>query len=183
MNAPGKQIYRVVINAAIDEVWRALTKRGEVLPFFFGSVMDVVELAPGARICMRTRDGKFTGVVGDILTCEPPHKLAHTFKFTALDEPPCIVTYELREVDGGTQFTLTTEQVPPDTQTEKYMAQGGDFIVATLKGVVEGRLPWKSRFVLLMCRLTQPLTPGRCRSEHWPNVDPPPLDEPRSPTA
>ena len=130
--------------------------------------MDTKELKPGSRICMRTPDGKFTGVVGDIIDFEPPHLFSHTFKFTNNDDPPCVVRYELKEIDGGTEFTLVTENVPPNTETEKYMSQGGDFIVATLKGHIEGRLPMKSRFILFMCWATKPFTPKRCLSQNWP---------------
>lgn len=76
------------------------------------------------------------------------------------------MSYELKEVEGGTEFTFITENVLPEMETEKYMKQGGDFIVATLKGHIEGRMPFKSRLILFMCWATKPMTPNRCRSEN-----------------
>lgn len=51
------------------------------------------------------------------------------------------------------------------TKTEKYMADGGRFITETLKSLVEtGKPPVKSRFILLMCRLTQWMSPKKSLS-------------------
>ncbi len=163
-----KHVTRVHIAGSIQQVWDALTQQGKPLPFFFGSVMHTTGLHPGAQLRMRTECGTYTGVVGEILEVDPPHKFSHTFKFTNRDDPPCKVTYELKEVDGGTEFTLISEDLPEGTGTERDMVSGGAIITSTLKGLVEGRLPFKSRFILLMCRLMKPFTPKRSRSEHWP---------------
>lgn len=164
-----QQICKVLIKAPIQDVWNALTKEGEVLPFFFGSVMHTTGLKPGAQLRMRTPNGKFTGVVGEILECNPPHRFSHTFRFTNFDDPPCVVIYELKEVDGGVEFTLISDKVPVGTKTEKNMAQGGPFITDVLKSLVEtGRPSFGKRILLCIISLMGPLSPARCRSEHWP---------------
>jgi len=164
-----RQIYRVVIEAPIEAVWDALTKQGEVLPFFFGSVLHTTGLRPGAPIRMRTPDGKFTGVVGEVLEIDPPHRYSHTMKFTDLDDPICRVTYELKEIEGGVEFTLITEGVPAGTKTEGYMKQGGDFITKALKVYVEtGKPTWMARMIMCMGKLSAFMTPRKCRSENWP---------------
>ncbi len=169
MSQTKKNITRVHIEGTIQQVWDALTKEGEPLPFFFGSVMHTTGLKPGAQIRMRTDCDKYTGVVGEILEVDPPYKFSHTFKFTHVDDPPCKVTYELKEVDGGVEFTLISEDMPAGSKTEKSMVGGSAIIVATLKGMIEdGKPPFKSRFILLMCRLTKWMTPKRSRSENWP---------------
>lgn len=164
-----KQIHRIVIRASLQEVWDALTQEGEVLPFFFNSVLHTSTLAPGAPMRMRSKDGKYTGVVGEVLELEPPYRYVTTFKFTNFDDPPCKVTHELKEVEGGVEYTLISENVPVGTKTEKQMQQGGSFIVKTLKGCVEnGKPPFSSRMLLGMIGLFAPLTPKQCLSEHWP---------------
>ena len=164
-----KSVSRVTINASIQEVWDTLTKEGEVLPFFFNSVLHTSTLAPGAPMRMRSPDGKYTGVVGEVLELEPPHRYVTTFKFTNFDDPVCKVTHELKEVAGGVQYTLISEEVPAGTKTEKQMKQGGDFIVKTLKGVVEtGKPPMSSRFILLMITLFTWTTSKKCLTEYWP---------------
>ena len=160
---PSRQLYRVNINASIEDVWDVLTRQGQPLPFFFGSVLHTTGLCPGAPIRMRTPNNKYTGVVGEVLEFEPPHRYSHTFKFTSLDDPVCNVTYELKQLESSVELTLITERVPPDTKTEKYMAGGGVFITETLKAIVEtGRPPLKSRFILLMCA---PVTPDDAKAD------------------
>jgi uncharacterized protein YndB with AHSA1/START domain len=164
-----RQVYRVVIEAPIQQVWETLTQTGKPLPFFFGSVLHTTSLAPGAPVRMRTPNGKYTGVVGEVIDFDPPHRYSHTFKFTSLDDPICTVIYELKEIEGGTEFTLITENVPAGTKTADYMASGGELITSTLKALVEtGKPPFKTRMILTMIGLTAWMTPKQCRSEHWP---------------
>ncbi|MEM6573757.1 MAG: SRPBCC domain-containing protein [Pseudomonadota bacterium] len=164
-----KAIYRVVINAPIETVWSELVKTDQVLPFFFGAVCKTPEqLEVGAPVAMQTTNGKYRSVVGKVLDFSPPHRYAHTFKFTNHDDAPCTVTYELKEVAEGVEFSLITTNVPVGTKTEKGMAQGGPFIVNTFKSVVEnGRPTFGGRLMLGIIGLVQPLTPKVCRSENW----------------
>ncbi|MCB1182307.1 SRPBCC domain-containing protein [bacterium] len=169
MSATTKQVYRVMIEAPVEKVWEVLTQSGRPLPFFFGSVLHTTSLGPGAPIRMRTPDGKNTGVVGEVLEFDPPRRYAHTFKFTSENDPLCRVTYELEPVDGGTRFTLTSEEVPVGTKTEKYMGQGTEFICNTLKSLVEtGQPNLKQKFFLFMMKCTSFMTPRQSRSENWP---------------
>lgn len=165
-----KAIYRVIIDAPIETVWAELVKIDEVLPFFFGAVCKTTgELTIGSPIAMQTPNGKYRSVVGKVLEFSPPHRYAHTFKFTGYDDPPCTVTYELKETPEGIEFSLTTTNVPVGTKTEKGMAQGGKFIVETFKSVVENGTPsFGGRMMLGMMRLFQPLTPKVCKVENWP---------------
>ena len=164
-----KLVSQVIIRAPIQKVWDTLTKEGEPLPFFFGSVLHTTSLGPGAPIRMRTPDGKYTGIVGEVLELEPPTRYVHTMKFTDLDEAHCKVSYDLREVEGGVEFTLTTEDLTPGSKTEKYVTQGSQMIADTIKGVVEtGKPPFKTRMLLCVVGLMRPFTPKKCRSENWP---------------
>lgn len=169
MSETSQQVSKVMINAPIQTVWNVLTQRGKPLPHFFGNVLHTTNLEPGAPIQMRTPNGKYTGVVGEILEFDPPRRFCHTFKFTNFDDPPCRVTYELREVDGGTEFTLISDQIPRGTKTEKQMAQGGPFITDVLKSVVEtGRPAFGKRLILGIIGLTAPFAPSKCKAENWP---------------
>jgi hypothetical protein len=126
-----------------------------------------VIIKPGAQLRMRTPNGKYTGVVGEIIECNPPWRFSHTFRFTNLNDPPCRVTYELKEVDVGVEFTLISDDVPCGTKTEGQMAQGGGFITSVLKSVVEtGRPSLGYRLLLLLIRIMP--SPAACKSEHWP---------------
>lgn len=165
----GRSYYRVTINAPIHKVWAELTRTDSVLPFFFNSVCRTTGLEPGAPVRMVSKNGKFAAVVGEVLEFDPPHRYAHSFKFTSLDDPMCVVRYVLKEVDGGTEFTLISEGVPLGTKSEKYMTSGSKFIADNLKAWVETGKPTPGgRFALFMMGLAAFMTPARCRAENWP---------------
>ncbi len=162
-------VFKIHIAAPIERVWEAITKEGEVLPFFYNSVMHTPALQPGSPIRMRSPNNKYTGVVGDILVVEPPHRFAHTMMFTQLNDPPSKVTYELTAHGAGTDLVLLIEDVPAGTKSEGYMMAGGPFITETLKGCVEqGKPPFKHRLFLGMIGLFAFMTPKVCRTENWP---------------
>jgi len=168
-SADDRNYYRVVIRAPIEKVWAELTRTDTLMPFFFNSVCKTTGLTKGAPVRMVSKNGKFTAIAGEVVEFDPPNCYAHTFKFTSLDDPPCLIRYELKEVDEGTEFTLISEGVPAGTKSENYMAQGGNFITANFKAYVEtGKPTAGGRFALFMMGLTALFTPSVCRSENWP---------------
>ncbi len=163
-----KSIYSIMIDALIGRVWDELVKTDTVLPFFFGAVCDTTGLKPGAAMAMRSKDGKHTSVVGEVLEFDPPHRYAHSFKFTNYDDPPCKVTYDLKGVDGRTEFRLITENALAGSKTEKAMARGNGFIGGNLKSLVESGKPlFSGRMVMLIGALTGWMMPRITRSENW----------------
>ncbi|MBL0869446.1 MAG: SRPBCC domain-containing protein [Phycisphaerales bacterium] len=166
-----QSVFRVTIAADRQRVWQEITRTDAPIACFFNSRMYLgpAGLTPGSKLAMRTPDAKFTGVVGEILECEPPARLTHTFRFTNLDDEPCIVRYDLREVDGGTEFTLSIYNATPGSKTQKQMVQGSKLITSTLKSVIEtGKPSLGVRLIFTLMGLMSFTTPKRCRSEHWP---------------
>jgi uncharacterized protein YndB with AHSA1/START domain len=163
-------VSKILIKGRIEDVWREITKTNEPQLAMFGAQMHRLSLGTGSPLQMRTPDGKYTSVVGEVLEAAAPHRFSHTMKFTAYDDPYAKVTYDLREVPGGVEFTLTSEEIAPGTKTEKAMRQGGDFIVKTLQQVVENGKPSVStRMIYAMFGLLGPLmTPGKSKSQRWP---------------
>ncbi len=126
-------------------------------------------LQAGSVMHMRSPDGKYTAVIGEILECEPPHRFSHTFRFTHLNDPECKVTFELKEIDGGVELTLLSEQLPAGSKTAKSMIQGSAFITDVLKSVCEtGRPSFSKRFLLKVIGWTSFMSPKACRAENWP---------------
>jgi len=164
-----KAVFRVFIRGSIQDVWREITKERELQKCMFNMRLDTDGLRPGGQIRMRSPSGRYTGVVGEVLEFNPPHRYVHTFRFTQFDDPPCTVIHELKEVEGGVEYTLTNENVPAGTRTAKQMNQGGALICKTLKAVVEsGRPSFGVRLLYRLFGLLEPLTPRKCRSENWP---------------
>ena len=78
--------FRVEIQGSIEDVWQEITRTDAPIAAFFNSRMEVGRLAAGSRLAMRTPDGKYTGVVGEILEYDPPRRFVHTFQFTQYDD-------------------------------------------------------------------------------------------------
>ena len=162
-------VFKVFIRGPIEKVWREITKTDEVQQCFFNMKMDTNRMEVGGEIRMRTKSGKNTGAVGEILVHEPPHRFGHTFRFTQYDDPPCKVFYDLKEVDGGTEFTMTLEDLPKGSKTAKDMVRGGPMITNTLKAIVEtGRPTLGTRALYVVFGLMEPLSPKSMRTENWP---------------
>ena len=164
-----RQVYKVLINAPIETVWSELVDTTRPRPFLWNGSWDTPGLAPGNPYRVSSNQGKAVAVIGRILEIDPPHRLVTTFRLTALPDPPSRVTYMLEEKDGGTEFSLITEQVLAGSKSEKSMASGSRFIVDNLKAYVEtGKVMVGARITLALYSLMAPLMPKTMRAENWP---------------
>ena len=164
-----KQVYKVQINAPIETVWSELVDTTRPRPFFWNGSWDTPGLAAGNPYRVASNQGKAVAVIGRILEMEPPHRLVTTFRLTALPDPPSRVTYTLEEKDGGTEFSLITEQVLAGSKSEKSMASGSRFIADNLKAYVEtGKVMFGARITLALYSLMAPLMPKAMHAENWP---------------
>ena len=169
MAEPERAVFKVFIRGTVDAVWREITKTDSPQQCMFNMLLATPGLSHGAPIQMRTKSGKYVGVVGEVLEFDPPRKYSHTFKFTQYDDPPCIVSYELKEVTNGVEFTMTLDNLPAGTQTTKQMVGGGNMIVNTLKSVVEtGKPKLGIRLLYVLFAALEPITPAKCKAEKWP---------------
>lgn len=126
-------------------------------------------LKPGARYRMVHPNQKVAMVVGEVLAFEPPHLYAHTFQMTNIDEPPCKVTYELTEKDGGTEFCLTIENALEGGKLIKEMASSQGFIGGNLKSICEtGKPAFSGRMVGLLGPIFGWLAKKEQKVENWP---------------
>jgi uncharacterized protein YndB with AHSA1/START domain len=164
-----KQVFRVVIAGSQEAIFRELTATDRPLGAIFNARMHTTGLRPGGRIQMRTVSGGHVIVDGEVIEYDPPRRFVHLHKFTQHDDPVCKVTYELKPVAGGIEVTLTVDDVPAGTKTERGMAKGGDFMLANLKAIVEtGRPPLSTRLMYFAMGALEFMLPARTRTENWP---------------
>lgn len=171
MNTPApKSISRTFINAPVETVWSTLVATDTPLPFFFGAVCETrAGLEPGAKMRLANPNGKIAMVVGEVLAFEPPHRYAHTFQMTNLDDPPCVVTYELVEKDGGTEFSLIITEAIEGSKLHKEMLGAQKFISSNLKALVEtGKPAFTGRMVGLLGPIFAMFAKKEQRIENWP---------------
>ena len=162
-------VNKIVIRGRIEDIWRELTKDNEPQAAVFNAWLHAQRLAPGAKLQMRTGDGKFVLVIGEVLEFNPPNRFAHTFRFTQFDDPPCTVIYELKPVAEGIEVSLIVENIPVGTRTAKEMTSGSTLILNTLKAVVEtGRPALGTRVMYWLMGTMSFVLPKRCRAEAWP---------------
>lgn len=163
-------VNRTFINAPIETVWSTLVATDKALPFFFGSICETTDgLKPGARYRMVHPNRKVAMVVGEVISFDPPHLYAHTFQMTDIDEPPCKVTYELTEKDGGTEFCLTIENALEGGKLIKEMASSQGFIGGNLKSLCEtGKPAFTGRMVGLLGPIFGMLAKKGQHVDNWP---------------
>ena len=169
-NDPTKSITSTFINAPIETVWSTLVATDTPLPFFFVSVCQTTHgLQEGAKMRMVNPNGKVAMVVGKVIAFDPPHRYAHTFQMTNIDEPPCTVTYALREKDGGTEFDLIITEMVDGSKLRKEMLGAQNFITSNLKAMAEtGKAAFTGRMVLRMAPLMALIAKKSQRIENWP---------------
>jgi uncharacterized protein YndB with AHSA1/START domain len=164
-----RAIYKVIINAPIETVWSELINTTAPRPFFWNSSWEAKDMAPGNAYRMVSNGGKTVAVVGEILELDPPHRLVHSFRLTALEDPASTITYTLREVAGGTEFCLITENVIAGSKSEKSMADGSKFIVENFQAYMEtGKVTFGARIMLAMFAIMAPFTPKSMSADKWP---------------
>ena len=169
MAESNRLVSKILIRGSIDAIWRELTKNNEPQAAVFNAWLHAQALVPGAKLQMRTGDGKNVLVIGTVLDFNPPHRFAHTFRFTQYDDPECTVIYELKPVSDGVEVSLIVENLPVGTRTAKEMQSGSTMILNTLKAVVETGKPSLSiRVMYWLFSKMGFMLPARTKAEHWP---------------
>jgi uncharacterized protein YndB with AHSA1/START domain len=159
-------VHSIVVKASIDAVWSEITRLRSKQRAMMDTVLDT-SFRPGDPLYYRSPDGRRVVIVGRVLAVEPPRRFSHTQQLLMRDDPPTLVTWELDEVDGGTQVTLRHSGWPADTTGLDKVDSTWAVILPELKRLVEtGDISTRLK---LQYALGRPLTrfmPARTRAEN-----------------
>lgn len=130
--------YERVVAADIEDVWRALTDPDE---FQQNSYEHLVESSwmPGEPVRYLDADGTVM-IEGTVTDVDAPHRLVHTFAFTAAGaadaagDAPSRVTWAMEPGDEGTRVSLVHDGFDGRTATWRQVEESWDQI---LDGLVE----------------------------------------------
>jgi uncharacterized protein YndB with AHSA1/START domain len=135
------QVYQLYIRATPEQVWQAITDPEMASKYFFGAQVEPGPIEVGAH--RRSWSPDHTQLWGDheILECDPPRRLVHTWKslydeeLAAEDESR--VAWEIEPADGGlTRLTLVHDKLENSPRTAESVT-GWTYILSGLKSLVE----------------------------------------------
>jgi uncharacterized protein YndB with AHSA1/START domain/DNA-binding transcriptional ArsR family regulator len=140
MAAGPRHVYVVYIRTTPAKLWDAITRPEMTRRFFFGTDVNST-FAAGSPIeyVLKDAGGKtIVPVTGEVIECDPPRRLVHTFRFGKLGDAPTRVTYEIEPAgEGVVRLTLTHDGFDGETPTWKEVGGGWPRVVSSLKSLLE----------------------------------------------
>jgi len=138
--AGATQVYQLYIKATQEEVWDAITNPATVAKFFFGAQVQSTYKV-GGRLRSLSPDGSQTWGDNEILECDPPRRLVHTWRSLydpeMAAEPESRVTWEVEAQPGGfSKLTLVHDRLGTSPKTAASV-RGWSYILSNLKTVME----------------------------------------------
>jgi uncharacterized protein YndB with AHSA1/START domain len=139
---PLTQVYVTYVRTTPERLWEALTQPDLTRQYFHGTDFHS-ELTLGSAIEYElTEDGESRiAVRGEIIEIDPPHRLAYTFAFAAMDDPPTTVRYEMESVGEMVKMTVIHEGFEAENETWSATQQGWPPILSGLKTLLETGQP------------------------------------------
>lgn len=135
-----KLVYQIIIKAAPERVWEAITQPEFTARYYYGSTLKS-DLTVGSPFTYHMPDGSPI-VEGEVITSEPPTKLVHSYHSLwspMSEDAPTTVTWELEAMPGGvTKVTVVHEEFQGETATYKGLQSGGwSWILSNMKTLLE----------------------------------------------
>ena len=136
-----KLVNQVFIRAPQARVWEAITKPEFTARYFYGCVLKA-DLVVGGSFTYLTPDGSGTMLEGQVLACDPPRRLVHSYRSLwgpLAADAPTRVTWEVEAMPNDvTKLTVIHEDFDGETATFKGLAGGGwAWILSSLKTLLE----------------------------------------------
>ena len=102
----------IYLKASLDKVWRHLVDKELLARWFHEVDRDLSDKVAFQYLSFHYDKADRKLMWGDVLEFDPPRKLVHSFTHEWLKGVITTVTWDLLELDGGTQLTMTHEGIP-----------------------------------------------------------------------
>ena len=159
-------VVSIHIAVPVQQVWNEITKTGRIQRALYNTVLDS-DLKPGSKLRYYSPDRKRVFIVGEVVEVDPPKKLSHTYMMTMNPEPPTLVTWELKDEDGGTRVTIVHSGWTEEHKMANKVAAGWTEILGLLKSDLEtGSLPLKNRMIYRLMGMFMFMLPKSTRTEY-----------------
>jgi uncharacterized protein YndB with AHSA1/START domain len=142
MITPVIQVYETFIRTTPEELWRALLDPEFTQKYFFGTLVKT-EAKKGAAIVYTFPDGS-PCVEGEILECDPPRTLSHTWIIRyspELSDEKSVVTWTIEPRGECCKLTATHELTKAPKSAKHVATDGWSLILAGLKTLLETGKP------------------------------------------
>jgi uncharacterized protein YndB with AHSA1/START domain len=130
-------VISIHIAVPVQRVWDEITKTGRIQRSLYNTILDT-DLKPGSRLRYYSPDRKRVFIVGEIVEVVPPRRFSHTYQMLINGvEPPTLVTWELKEENGGTRVTIVHSGWTSAHKKPEKVAAGWTEILGILKTELE----------------------------------------------
>ncbi len=142
-------VYGIYIRCTPEELWRGITDGALTRQYFHDTVIES-SWEPGAPVRFLYADGAdadhgAVAVEGKVLECDPPRRLAITWKALynpeAADEPPSRVTWEIEPMGDSCRLSVVHDQFDGETPTYHGVKEGWLVLLSSLKSLLETGAP------------------------------------------
>jgi uncharacterized protein YndB with AHSA1/START domain len=136
-------VYVMYVGTTAEKAWAALT-RGEFTKQYWYDRRIESDWSVGSPVRFFDGDSNTLTDSGEVLECDPPHRLVYTFRNEGSEEARALgasrVTFTLETRDGMVKFTLVHDRLPSEQMAEEYR-QGWAPILSSLKTFLETGKP------------------------------------------
>ncbi|MEA3037314.1 MAG: hypothetical protein QOH04_3105 [Sphingomonadales bacterium] len=131
---------QIVIHAAQQQVWDALTRPEFTRSYFFGTE---IQISPekGAAVQYLMSDGS-VAVDGEVIEWDPPGRLTISWHVNydakMAEEPASLVTFTIESQGTDSQLTILHDHFPQNSRVPAEVDEGWKAVMFGLKALLEG---------------------------------------------
>jgi uncharacterized protein YndB with AHSA1/START domain/DNA-binding transcriptional ArsR family regulator len=129
-----QHIYQVYIRATPEQIWQAITDPATTRRYYHGTSVRS-DWQAGSPIDYLL-NGE-SALSGEILECDPPRRLVHSFTFPGNDDPPSRAAWEITPIGDVCLVRLTHDGFASETETYRSVAGGWPLVLSGMKTLLE----------------------------------------------